>query len=183
MQSLKLKEVHSSSLYEIKIAGLPNGTYDYEFIIDDLFFEVFKSNSLTKGLVNVGMEMNKNSGLFHTSYQFSGFIELICDNCLNKGNFPIQYQHKMIYKMSLDTENLKKNIYSDIVFIHPNAEKINIHQELFDYIHLAIPMRTTCELFSKDCSIDLNNFNEVNDKETPPYWEKLKKLKSENGTS
>lgn len=179
-----MKEQVASGSYEIKIVGLSEGRHQFRFRIDDTFFDLFKSKTLHKGMVDVDVLLEKKTGLIDGTFQFKGTLSLVCDNCLDTLDYPVDFERIVVYKFSERPIKSEQSLDPDIHYIHSKTEKISIQEELFDHIHLSIPMRITCELASKSCSIDLKHFErEENQDETLQYWEQLKNLKTKNGTS
>ena len=174
----------SSGSYEIKIAGLSEGKHQFRFRIDDTFFDLFKSKTLNKGKVAVDVLLEKKTGLIDFTFQFKGMLSLVCDNCLDTLDYPVDFERSVVYKFSERPSKSEQSLDPDIHYIHSKTEKIGIQEELFDHIHLSIPMRITCEVATKSCSIDLKQFEKKeNQNESLHYWEQLKKLKTKNGTS
>jgi len=80
-----------------------------------------------------------------------------------------------------DADNEKE----DVVFIHPDTDKIDLDEYIRDYAVLAVPMKNLCSEDCKGlCSKCGKNLNEgtcnCNEENIDPRWESIQKLKTKN---
>jgi uncharacterized protein len=80
-----------------------------------------------------------------------------------------------------DSESEKE----DVVYIHPDTDKIDLDKDIRDYAILAVPMKKLCSVDCKGlCPKCGNNLNEgpcnCSEEEIDPRWEPIRKLKSKN---
>jgi uncharacterized protein len=107
---------------------------------------------------------------------------LICDRCANEFHSDIKSNFRNVYLFKVnikDTEDEKE----DVVFIHPDTDKIDLEKDIRDFAVLAVPMKNLCSEDCKglcpNCGKNLNegpcNCDEEN---TDPRWEPISKLKN-----
>jgi uncharacterized protein len=185
--------------YDIEIFKLNNGKHEYNFEINQEFFEIFESNLVEKGKGKIHIEVDKSETMLNMLVQGEGTVELECDRSLEMFDNPFDINEKIIFKYGEETAELNDNLY----VIEKNTQKLNIAQILYDLIGLSIPMKKIHPKFREedddiegeiiegkliyssldivDDEIDENLLNESeNEDTTDPRWDILKKLKDNN---
>lgn len=170
------------SKYTIQFAGLSQGKYQYEYHIDETFFKEFKSEEAIKGNITVMIDLNRQENMLLLHFQFKGYLEEICDLCLEKFQLPVDAVKDLIIKISDHFEEEDE----DVFIIPRNEHQVNVAQHIYDYINLAIPIKKVHPADAKGentCNPEaikrLNNYL-INDKEIPHQhdsrWDVLKNL-------
>lgn len=173
MCGLKKKKVE----YNIPVKGLGLGEHSYTFKIDESFFSYYDYIDADKGLIDLTLEMNKESNLMDFKFYFEGYIELKCDRCLEKFNFPIEGNFRLIVKYGESYEEIS----DEIITIPHNDANVELSQFIYEYINLMLPIKkvhpddefgnSTC---NKEMIEQLNNYTE---QKSDPRWDKLKEIK------
>ena len=70
--------------YNIEFKGLKEGLHEYEYKVDDKFFEHFNESLVKNGNITVKAELEKRSAFLKLQFTISGWLELICDRCLDE---------------------------------------------------------------------------------------------------
>ena len=170
--------------YVIQFAGLKEGRHEFEFDVDDLFFEQFESSEIKKGKLAVTVILEKNPQILEMSFFINGMVKTICDRCLDELNLPVQYQGKLFFKFGEESYELT----DEIIILSSSEYKINISQFIYEFIHLALPYRKihpdidgasgcNSEMILK---LDSLTNNESKEKNYNPSWDKLKKIIDKN---
>ena len=73
MEMKKLKE------FDIPFKGLKEGKHDFEYHIDDAFFEHFEYDEFNGSNVNLALQLNKKSTLLELHFEVSGSVNVNCD--------------------------------------------------------------------------------------------------------
>jgi uncharacterized protein len=166
-------------MIKIKVSNLSNGRYDYDFegkASDLEIFEPYIGNFMT----NVVISKFDNQIILDTDTVITA--NLICDRCANEFHSDIKSNFRNVYLFKVnikDTEDEKE----DVVFIHPDTDKIDLEKDIRDFAVLAVPMKNLCSEDCKglcpNCGKNLNegpcNCDEEN---TDPRWEPISKLKN-----
>ena len=165
----------------VKFRGLDEGRYNYQFKINNDFFDDFKESEIHKASVDAEIEMIISKDLLILNISLKGMIEVQCDRCL--GN----YFHSIEYKTELFVEFGEKN--SDIsdadnkIVLSNKEDEIVLDKHLYDYLHLSVPyqkIHPNDETGNSSCDPDmikkLDDLNTKNNTEFDPRWDKLKDL-------
>ncbi len=194
--------------YKIPLKELSVGTHNYEFALDNVFFENIDGPEVQKGKVNVHLIVKKGGQAFEMDFDIKGVVQVPCDRCLDDMDQEIECKNQLIVKFGKDYAE-----ESDKIIVIPEAEgEINLAWFLYEFIALTIPMRHVhpvgkCSkgMVSKlkkhvttskdedgegwdDDSVDFVDDGEEldvqnqenNEKETDPRWDGLKKLIDNN---
>lgn len=171
------------SQYVIQFGGLPMGEHQFEFEVNEKFFEQFDDSEITKANIKVDVTVIKQNSLLQFLFDFEGTVNLSCDRCLINYDCPISGHEKLIVKHGSPEES-----NDELLVLHEGLDEADISQYLFEYIELSIPSRKVpCEE-EEDLGVicdeeTLKKFNELKiDEEPTPNenWDKLKNIKFNN---
>ncbi len=123
--------------YDINLAKLSLKTHRFEFNLDDDFFALFDQSYITKGDLKAVIDLDKTERLITLHISIKGEIQLTCDRSLEEFMHPIDVQEELILKFGDEAKVLSE----DMLQITPDTQSINVAQDLFDYIGLAVPMK------------------------------------------
>ncbi|QNL22712.1 DUF177 domain-containing protein [Hyphobacterium sp. CCMP332] len=175
---LDIEKVMKRKDYWVDIINLKNGTYEYDFNIQDKFFDFFDNSIVERGKLEVKLSLEKSERLIRVIFRIDGTVELICDRSLKKFNHPLKVQHEHLYKYS----EYEENDTEDITHISANTESIDMGQLVYEYIVLNIPMKKIHPdhkndkeegfFYKTEIKEDKNKKGDID-----PRWEALKKLK------
>lgn len=168
-------------MIKIKVSGLSNGTYDYDFegkASDIDIFEPYVGNFKVKA----ALTKFDNQIILDAKTAITG--NFICDRCAKEFQSEVFSNFRMVYLFRVSSDD-SENEKEEVAILHPDTDKIELDKDIRDYALLAVPMKKLCSedckgLCSK-CGKNLNDgpCNCVEEK-TDPRWEPLKKLKSNN---
>ena len=166
--------------YEIDIFRLSNQEHRFEFEIGSDYFQEMDQDLVEHGEVKALAVLDKNDRFIELNLHLEGFVELICDRSLDEFNFPIEGQHRMIFKYGDREEELS----DEMVMITSNTQHINIGQLLFEFIAVSIPMKKLHPRFDdqgddheEQLVYRSDSDQSVDDNATDPRWGALKGLK------
>ena len=166
--------------YAIPFKGLKEGKHDFNFVIDNSFFEQFESSEVKRGLVNVQVELIKHSQFLELQFDVNGKITVNCDRCLEP--FVITVSHQALLYIRFGEKTLEQ---SDELLILANSEnEVLLDQLFYEYIHLAIPIQRIHPDIGGISGCNPEMIEKLNDHDTDgpenaledPRWEKLKGL-------
>jgi uncharacterized protein len=168
-------------MIKIKVSNLSNGRYDYGFEgkVNDLeIFEPYVGNFKT----NVVLSKFDNQIILDSETEIEA--NLICDRCAKDFHSVIKSNFRTVYLFRVNHDDAD-NEKEAIVFIHQDADKINLDEDIRDYAVLAIPMKNLCSEDCKGlCPKCGQNLNEgscnCSEENIDPRWEPIQKLKSKN---
>ena len=102
----------------VQFSGLESGRYEYNYTLDNSFFERFKNEELREGEVNFAVVLEKRERLLMFNFAFHGVVKTICDRCLGELEVPVSGEETLCVKFS-DTETSdKEDVRPGDVAIH-----------------------------------------------------------------
>ena len=167
--------------YAIKFTGLKPGTHSFRFDVSDKFFDEYEFSEIKKGKINVMVELEKQSSLMVLNLSIDGSVVVMCDRCLEDFNFPVDSSHRIIVKFGEKNEET-----DDMIMLSESEHEINMAQYIYEYIHLALPLKRVHPDDDKGhslCDADiLKKLEELKVKESSGQaddsrWESLQKIK------
>jgi uncharacterized protein len=169
--------------FQIPVKGLKEGLHQYNFDIDDRFFDEFEQSYVQSGQVKVRLNFDKSPDMFVLDFMINGTINTDCDRCLAQIDLPIESNHQLLIKLSQD-QNLDD---PDIVFVDPEISKLNIAEYIYDYIILSIPLKRVYACSddkNPPCNFQMLEFykkaSNVSDSLQNPFQEALKNWSDNN---
>jgi uncharacterized metal-binding protein YceD (DUF177 family) len=170
------------SQYTIPFGGLPVGLHEFEFDVNDSFFNKIENSEVRSADLQVKALLTKQNNVLQLDFDISGTVGIDCDRCLKDFDFPIEAQEKLVVKHGNPEEST-----DEILVIPEGQDEIDVSHYLYEYIVLALPARRVpCELDEEAYICDYEVLNKLKDlandseeKKEPnnPMWEQLNKIK------
>jgi len=172
--------------FEIAFVGLKPGIHEYNYVIDDKFFEVFQQQDFRHCKANVRLLLDKKSGFVLLKFEIGGALEVTCDRCNN--NLPLELwdEFNITVKMVEEPELMNgQEDDPDVYYISRNESHIDVANWIYEFINLSLPMQKTCGYEKMDgpyCNVtarELLKKLETEDTEVKenPIWKGLEKFK------
>lgn len=172
--------------YNIEFKGLNEGLHDFEFEVDNKFFEHFEESLVENGKVTVKVILEKRSSFIKLDLKIKGWLELTCDRCLELYKQPVKHETEIFVKFG-------EKEYDDgesVIWVNPEEHHINLAQIIYEYVILSIPLRHVHpknNLGIRECNKEmlekLKNYMHPESEElkiTDPRWDALRKLGNNN---
>jgi uncharacterized metal-binding protein YceD (DUF177 family) len=166
--------------YVIQFVSLGLGVHEYEFSVQDSFFNDFEYSEVKQGNVQVQVQLLKQSHMMVLEFEISGTVKVPCDLCAAEFDLPIEGSYKLIVKVG-GTDVGEDN--DDIITIAANEHELDLSQYIYEYIILSIPSKrvhpldengeSTCD---KEVLKKLKGFL-VEEEKVDPRWAALKNIK------
>lgn len=161
--------------YRIPYLGLRIGKHEFDFVLDDTFFEHFGQGEIKKGRIGVQLVLDRQTSMLVLDFQLDGSVVLPCDRCGEEADIDVSGSEKLIVKMGERTGSTDE----DILELGPNEHEIDLSQYLYEYAHLMLPVKRVHKSLS-DCNQEVvQHFGQEEEDETPPQdprWDALKNL-------
>ena len=165
----------------IPVTGLKPGSHQFDFEIDDSFFEHFEYSEIRNGQIHLHLVIEKEDNLLVFHFEFKGQVRIPCDRCYEPFDLPIGGNERLILKFGSDFHEESEEI--QVVPIGENH--FDISPFIYEYIHLALPVRRVHpenELGENLC--DAGIIRQLEDlsasTEPDPRWEVLLKFKKKS---
>ncbi|NQX85915.1 MAG: DUF177 domain-containing protein [Flavobacteriaceae bacterium] len=169
--------------YTIKFVGLKLGLHNFEFKIDNTFFEHFEYNEFNNADVTVNVTMQKKTTLLEFHFEASGAVNVYCDLTNEPFDQTISNAFDLVVKFGEEYNNENE----DILIVPHGEYQINIGQYIYELLVLGVPSKRIhpgVEDGSLDSDI-LKKLEELSPKgdiekddneDIDPRWNTLKKL-------
>lgn len=187
----------------IPFTGLKLGEHQFEYHIENDFFNMFNYDEFNSTNLNVEIVLLKKATMLELDMSHKGTINVPCDVTNEDFDLPIEGNFKLLVKFGEEFNNDNEEL-----LILPNGEfQFNVMQYIYEMIVLSVPYKRVHpdiasdyeveddELdgldFLDDDDLEMINDNDLNDddfdnnqteensdnnKETDPRWDKLKQL-------
>jgi len=170
--------------FTIPFKGLKLGEHQFEFELNNSFFEHFEYDEFNNADIKLDVLLEKMSTLMEITLNFNGTVNVACDvtNELFDQEISGSYQFVVKFGEEYNDEN------EDLLILPHGSYEVNIQQYVFESIVLAVPLRRVhpgiedgtlksdildkLEELSPNTSLNEEKEGEQND----PRWDTLKKL-------
>jgi uncharacterized metal-binding protein YceD (DUF177 family) len=171
--------------FSIPFTGLKIGKHQFEFEIDNSFFDAFEYSLVKKGNLKALVELDKQETMLILHFEIEGTIELDCDKCLSLFNAPIKIQERQIVKFAedkLESDDL------EIIVLNKKESEIDVSEIIYEFINVSVPYVKVCEENGEGVQCDqemiarlerlsVGTQEEEEKTNDDPRWAALKKLK------
>ena len=171
--------------FDIDIFRLSNSVHQFNFEIDQAFFESIDQELVEKGKIDVRVDLEKNDRFIAMDFDLQGTVELVCDRSLDMFDYKIARQQKLIFKYG----DQERELSEDMMMITLQTQKIDVGQLIFEFIGLALPMKKLHPRYEdlvEDGSyrdqIIYTSQEDLPDRDSgaiDPRWDELKQLKKD----
>jgi len=166
--------------YAIPFTGLKLGKHQFEFDVQDDFFDEFEYSLVKKGVLHCQVELEKQETMLILNFEINGTVETTCDRCLSQYPQQLDITEQQIAKFS--DEPIDED--EEIITLSKNDHEINIAGLIYEYINVAMPFISVCNdegntsYCDKEMLEKLNNLqaNDEQNEHTDPRWDVLKKI-------
>lgn len=172
-----------SGSYTIPLSGLKTGYQTFDFEIGNDFFMLFEESEIREGSLSVTVTADKIASTIGLDIRIKGMVSVCCDRCLGMFGYSIDCGNRLLIRHG----TMKDDSDPEIVIVTDEEHELNLSQYLYEFIHLALPIRrlhpddesgkSTCdpEMMKK---LNEHLLNEKNSGD--PRWDELKKLIIDN---
>ncbi|MDR2915355.1 MAG: DUF177 domain-containing protein [Tannerella sp.] len=180
-------------IYQIDLKNLsPAKTYEFDYVLDNEFFENVNGPEVKEGKVNVSLSVVRISSAFELDFRIEGVVTVTCDRCLDDMEIPVETINRLIITFG----EMYAETSDEQIIISEEEGFINIAWYMYEFIALAIPMKHVhkpgeCnEVMASKLNELCVDESEVDDEEVPeseddiqpvdPRWNVLRNLIGDN---
>lgn len=167
--------------FNIPFSGLKQGKHDFNYKIENKFFESFGYDEFHAVDVELNVVLNKTSTMMELDFDANGTVNVNCDLTSEPYDQPISGELQLVVKFGEEY-----NDDDDEILILPHGEhQVNIAQYIYEMIILAVPQKRvhpgildgTLKSEALDKLEELQPKDKKNNKDdNDPRWDELKKL-------
>jgi uncharacterized metal-binding protein YceD (DUF177 family) len=172
-----------SGTYTILLSGLKEGHHTLDFEIDKEFFEQFEESEVKEGSLIANIEMDKRTTHIDLIIRVSGSVRVNCDRCLEMFSQSVSSENRILVKFGKSIDDIDP----DIISVSIDENELDLQQQLYEFIMLALPIKRVHPADKKGRStcdpVMLKKLEELiieEEKENDPRWDELKKLMNDN---
>ncbi len=186
----------------IQFTGLKLGEHQFEYHIENVFFDMFNYSEFNSTNIQVSLNMLKKTTMLELHFSHKGTVNVPCDITNEDFDLPLEGNLNLLVKFGEEFNN-----DNDDLLILPHGEfQFNVMQYIYEMIALSVPYKRIHPDIAADYedeetdddldfldSDDLEMINEDdfdddelnenetdensdNNKDTDPRWDKLKQL-------
>lgn len=122
--------------YQINLKGLASGLTQFEFSLDDVFFEALDSQEISGGTVHVALTVERNDRVFRLDFHSEGTVIVPCDLCLDDMELPICTDSRLTAKFG-DEESED----DELVIVPEHSGVLDLSWFIYEQIALSIPIK------------------------------------------
>lgn len=171
--------------YRIPFSGLAGGKHDFEFEVNDKFFDCFEHSLVKKGNLTAKVSLQKQETMLIVNFDIKGTIKLNCDVCLSEFNSPLSFQERVIVKFVNEEWDKETD---DVIILNKTDHELDIATLLYEYINVQVPYYAKCsrqgvnitcdpEMTAK-ISIEEETSDDIEENKIDPRWAALKNIKN-----
>ena len=169
--------------YRIPFSGLAAGKHDFDFEINDKFFDCYEHSLVKKGDLTANVSLQKQETMLIVNFDIKGTIKLTCDVCLTEFDAPVSFDEKLIVKFVNEEWD---NETDEVIILNKTDHELDIANLLYEYINVQVPYYAKCteqgvnitcdpEMLAK---ISTEEGTELEEENIDPRWAALKNIKN-----
>jgi uncharacterized metal-binding protein YceD (DUF177 family) len=169
--------------YNISFVGLKEGSHDFQYQIDNKFFEEFQYTEFNEVNISANVNFIKKSTLLELFFTIKGTINVPCDMTNEYFDQEISGEYPLVVKFGPEFNDENE----EILIIPYEEYQINVAQYIYELIVLSAPSKRIhpdvlngtmkSKALEKLKELEINNEKTVEEEEsTDPRWDKLKDL-------
>jgi uncharacterized metal-binding protein YceD (DUF177 family) len=173
--------------FEIAFVGLKPGVHEYDYVIDDRFFEAYQQQDFTKCHANVKLLLDKKSSFMLLKFEIGGQLEVNCDRCNSRLPLELWDEFSITVKMVEEPELMNEQEDDpDVYYISRGESHLDVANWIYEFINLSIPMHKVCsydQMNGPHCNPSAMDMlkkmesGETKEEKENPIWKGLEKFK------
>jgi len=179
---IKVSNMKKYKEFMVPFSGLKLGKHEFNFEINNTFFESFEYNEFNDAAIDLEVSLNKSSTILELVMTANGTVNVYCDVTNEAYNQPINAYLDLVVKFGDEF-----NDDNDEILILPHGDfQVDISHYVYEMLVLAVPLKKVhpgvldgtleSEALKKLDELHPKEIKESKDKETDPRWDSLKKL-------
>jgi len=169
--------------YKIPFSGLTAGKHNFEFEIDDKFFDCFEHSLVKKGNLLAKVSLQKQENMLVVNFDINGYIQLSCDVCLSDFNSSTHFQERIIVKFVNEEWDEETE---EVIVLSKTDYELDIATLLYEYINVQVPIYAKCSEQGSGIGCDPEMLSHISIEESTsteeeridPRWDALKNIKN-----
>ena len=168
--------------YIIPFVGLKLGKHQFEYEIDNEFFEHFEYDEFNSANVKVDLTLEKKTTMLELTFKASGTVNVYCDLTNEPYDQPIRSELLLVVKFgdSYNDDN------EDLLILPHGEYEVDVAQYIYELIVLAVPSKRIhpgvedgslqSDVLDKLAELSPKEKEIKEEEDIDPRWNKLKNL-------
>ncbi|ULQ57704.1 DUF177 domain-containing protein [Flavihumibacter rivuli] len=133
--------------FDIAFVGLKPGVHEYNYTIDDRFFEAYNQQDFRNCKAQVKLGLDKKNGFMLLKFEIGGTVEVTCDRCgSNALPWDLWDEFNIVVKLVDNPEEMNEQEEDpDVYYISRTESHIHVADWIFEFINLSLPMQKMCK--------------------------------------
>ncbi len=119
----------------INFGSLAEGEHEFEYRIDDSFFQKFEHSPVQNGDVDVLVVVEKKDNMLLLDFTMEGALILACDRCLEDLELEMESFNELIVKFGDVKE--EQEVSEDVLILPAKENELDISRFIYEYITLS----------------------------------------------
>jgi uncharacterized metal-binding protein YceD (DUF177 family) len=163
----------------IPLEGLSEGVHQFDFQLDNDFFEHFKNDLIREGEFKLTLYFDKRPDMIVLIFDFEGKFRTDCDRCLETIQLPIKDNQQLMVKYADEASE-----DADVVYITRETQQLNVARYAYESIGLAVPITKSCDSIENppcnESMLDYLDGPSKSEQTDNPIWDALKGFNKKN---
>ncbi|HNP47800.1 MAG TPA: DUF177 domain-containing protein [Bacteroidia bacterium] len=166
--------------FVINFGSLGRAEHEFEFEVNDSFFQRFENSIVQKGQVDVLVVLEKKEHMLLLDFTIEGRVTVQCDRCLEDLDLDIESYNELVVKIGEESGEEAE----DVIVLSNREYELDLAQFIYEYISVIIPLRNVHEdeNGNPDCDPEIlkeleKHLSHEEEEEKPPSdprWDGLK---------
>ena len=168
----------------VPIAGLKDKVYQFEYELEDSFFDTVNEPLVSDPQIEVNITFDKTNEPYVLDFNITGDFACECDRCATPIRVAVNSDHRLFVKFGQAAEHANE---TEVMYISREDHQIELDEVLFDFVYISIPMAKRCSTIADIAKCDkiveayltqeLSNKEKDVETSSDLRWEALKNLK------
>lgn len=171
--------------FEIAFVGLKPGIHEFNYEIEDKFFEPYQNQDFKNCKANIKLTLDKKNAFMLLKFEVGGTLEVTCDRCNNELPIQLWDEFNITVKMVEEPDTMNdEELDPDVYYIGRGESHLSIENWIYEFINLSIPMHKTCNYenmngpYCNPAALDALKKLETDSKDpSNPIWKGLERFK------
>ena len=121
--------------YAIAWKGLKNGTYRFDFKVDNALFGAYGSTDIKDGDLSVGVTLERGESMLSLQTVIRGTVTVACDRCLEDCRLPVAFDGTLLVRFSDEVADYD----GEVMWMLPGEDQVDLKQYIYESIVLSLP--------------------------------------------
>jgi len=138
-----MKELKSEFL--LPIQGLYMGMHQYEFTLNDAYFDMFTHSLVKRGSFGVILDLEKKPSMLILDFNINGSYTTSCDVCLKQIQIPVEAAERYLIKYTADDGQSE-----DVIYLDNDESDLDVSEFILETIQLHLPLMNKIDCEAND---------------------------------